>query len=218
MNSVELNDEKDKVDKKRELISKDLNELLKLLIIFIVIAGIFGYIGYLYSSENNQDIAHGIIFFSLYPLLIGFIKILNIDNTITYIISTIAYFYFILFIPTIVGAIVLLIIVAMFVAMFIHIETKDRTKEIEKIYNSNKNKNSTNNFPLKAEEILKRIEKNTNNNATQYKTSSFDIEEDKIYECEMCFKKITYEEYELYDGMCEECFFYVHTDEHGNFN
>lgn len=215
---MELNNEKDKIDKKRELISRDLNELLKLLIIFMVIAGIFGYIGYLYSSENNQDIAHGIIFFSLYPLLIGIIKILNIDNTITYIISTIAYFYCTTFIPTIVGAIILLIIVAIFVSIFIYIETKDRTKEIDKIYNSSRNKNSINNLSLKAEDILKRIEKNTDNNVIENTTSSFDSEEDEIYECEMCFKQITYEEYELYDGMCEECFLDVHTDEHGHFN
>lgn len=61
---MELNNkkEKSKVDIKNELISKDLNELLKLLIIFVIVAGIFGYIGYVYSLNNNGNIAHDIIF------------------------------------------------------------------------------------------------------------------------------------------------------------
>ncbi len=103
---MELNSkkEKSKVDIKNELISKDLNELLKLLIILVVVVGIFGYIGYVYSSNNNENIAHDIIFFSLYPLVLGLIKVLNYDNTFTYIICTIAYFYCVYFLPTIVGA------------------------------------------------------------------------------------------------------------------
>ena len=34
----------------------------------------------------------------------------------------------------------------------------------------------------------------------------------------MCFKKISEEEYELYDCMCEECFMDAHTDKYGNFH
>ena len=37
-------------------------------------------------------------------------------------------------------------------------------------------------------------------------------------ECERCFKKISFEEYELNDFMCEDCYQDVHTDKHGNFH
>ena len=43
-------------------------------------------------------------------------------------------------------------------------------------------------------------------------------DEDEKFECEMCFKKISREEYELYDFMCEECFMIAHTDKYGNFH
>jgi len=31
-------------------------------------------------------------------------------------------------------------------------------------------------------------------------------EEQKVYRCERCGRGITKEEYETYDGMCEECY------------
>ena len=36
--------------------------------------------------------------------------------------------------------------------------------------------------------------------------------------CERCFKKISLEEYELNDFMCEDCYQEVHTDKNGNFH
>ena len=41
------------------------------------------------------------------------------------------------------------------------------------------------------------------NNFTTYDYS--DLEEE--YYCEICLKRITEEDYELYDCMCEDCFF-----------
>lgn len=41
------------------------------------------------------------------------------------------------------------------------------------------------------------------NNNTNFNYDNFFKEK---YHCEMCFKKITDEEYENFDGMCEECF------------
>jgi len=32
------------------------------------------------------------------------------------------------------------------------------------------------------------------------------MDEEKVYECMRCGRKITKEEYEAYSGMCEECY------------
>lgn len=42
--------------------------------------------------------------------------------------------------------------------------------------------------------------------------------ENEEFECEICFKKISKEEYELNDGLCEDCFFDIHTDLDGKFH
>ena len=34
---------------------------------------------------------------------------------------------------------------------------------------------------------------------------SCDLNEDQIYKCERCHRAISKEEYETYDGICEEC-------------
>lgn len=49
-------------DINKELISKDLTELIKPLLTFVILAILFGYAGYKYSIDNGQDIRHGIIF------------------------------------------------------------------------------------------------------------------------------------------------------------
>ena len=60
---------KSDLDRKKELISKDLDELLKPLLAFVILAGLFGYAGYIYCVDNNHDIRHGIIFGSIFPLV-----------------------------------------------------------------------------------------------------------------------------------------------------
>ena len=64
-NSEKVNNQ---VDIKKELISKELTELIKSLLAFIILAVLFGYAGYTYSIDNNLDIKHGIVFGSLFPL------------------------------------------------------------------------------------------------------------------------------------------------------
>ena len=61
---------------------------------------------------------------------------------------------------------------------------------------------------------LGNIEKEINSDETYIEES----EDEEEYECERCFKKISYEEWETYDMMCEECFMDVHLDEHGNYH
>ena len=213
---------KNKVDIKKELISKELTELIKSLLAFIFLTVLFGYAGYTYSIDNNQDIKHGIVFGSLFPLGIALIKTLDIGNAFIYIVYTIAYICLIDYVPTFVGFIILFTIIAIFIFCFIRIEKKDRTEEISKISNLNNNVNYTkqNTKITRPKEIIKEdyipiIDEEIENDGEK----DFLDEDEKLdCECERCFKKISFEEYELNDFMCEDCYQDVHTDKHGNFH
>lgn len=213
---------KNKVDIKKELISKELTELIKSLLAFIFLTVLFGYAGYTYSIDNNQDIKHGIVFGSLFPLGIALIKTLDIGNAFIYIVYTIAYICLIDYVPTFVGFIILFTIIAIFIFCFIRIEKKDRTEEISKISNLNNNVNYTkpNTKITRQKEIIKEdyipiIDEKIENDGEK----DFLDEDEKLdCECERCFKKISFEEYELNDFMCEDCYQDVHTDKHGNFH
>lgn len=213
---------KNKVDIKKELISKELTELIKSLLAFIFLTVLFGYAGYTYSIDNNQDIKHGIVFGSLFPLGIALIKTLDIGNAFIYIVYTIAYICLIDYVPIFVGFIILFTIIAIFIFCFIRIEKKDRTEEISKISNLNNNVNYTkpNTKITRQKEIIKEdyipiIDEEIENDGEK----DFLDEDEKLdCECERCFKKISFEEYELNDFMCEDCYQDVHTDKHGNFH
>lgn len=100
----------------------------------------------------------------------------------------------------------------LFVGIFIHIEFKDRTKEVEKIHEDNS-------IIVAKPTEPKNIKNLENIDFLEEKLEANDDEEDEEkYECEVCFKEIFYDEYELYDGMCEDCFANVHTDENGNYH
>lgn len=66
-----------------------------------------------------------------------------------------------------------------------------------------------------AEEILEEVNKieKKYNNISSY--SNYDFNTEYEYECERCFKRISEEDYDLYDGMCEECFDETHYDFNG---
>ena len=199
---------------KRNLISKDLDELIKPLVAFIVLIGLFGYAGYTYSICNNLDIKHGIIFGSLFPLGIALIKYLNYDTILAYIIYTIAYICLVQNLPTFIGIIILSIIILTFIAAFIHIEKKDRTGQIEQVYKSTEINNN---------KVINKNNKIVQNNKLEDTLIDDEIDneisaENEVYECERCFKRISYEEYELNDFMCEDCYQDVHTDKNGNFH
>lgn len=223
-NNKDIEKEKNLIKIKRKLISKELDELLKPLLAFIVLTCLFGYAGYTYSIDNNLDIKHGIIFGSLFPLGIALIKYINFDSIIAFIVYTIAYICLVQYLPTLVGIIILVIILSIFVAAFIHIEKKDRVEEIERFIKAEEIKNNTNKTikTINAEDIIKSI-----NRKSKKKFEGLELEDvnnedliydDEIYECERCFKKISYEEYELNDCMCEDCYQDVHTDKNGNFH
>ncbi len=217
---MKLENEKEKFDMKKEFISKDLNELFKLLVKFFVMMVLFGYIGYVYSKDNNISISHGIIFGSIFPLGIAILNSNNYNSIFTYIIYTIAYLIIVDYIPTFIGIIVLFTIILVFIGKFIYIEKKDRTEEILEYYNSKKSNNTitTSNNESATKEIIENYStKRPNERLNDYDDERFSNYEEE-YECEICFKKISEEEFELYDCMCEECFMEVHIDEDGHFH
>ena len=211
---------KTKLDIKRNLISKDLTELIKPLFTFVVLAVLFGYGGYKYCIDNNLDIIHGIVFGSLFPLGLALINALDYGNIFTCIVYIIAYICLVDYVPTFIGFIILFIIIAIFIVWFIYIEKKDRTEEISKIYYYSND--MTTPVKIKTTEEIGEKYIPVINDELDYDIEKdiFDEDEDEQleYECERCFKKISFEEYETNDFMCEDCYQEVHTDEHGNFH
>lgn len=180
-----------------ELKNKELTDLIIKIIYFLIPSVIFGYIGYSFCIDNNYDIQKGIVFGSLFPVGLALLKELTSGRTFTYIGYTIIYLILIDYLHAFVGIILLIIIILMFIAFFISIIKKDRTEEVNKIYKT---------------EYCKPIKKINNKNLNQYISKKSNFEETKYnqiqeeYECERCFKRISEEEYDLHDGMCEECF------------
>ncbi len=217
--------EKSKLELKRKLISNDLSKLLGALIFILLVAGVSGYVGYIYSKDNNLSISHGIIFGALFPLGVGLLEQFDCNNFFCFILYTIIYITIVSFIPTFVGVIILLLIIGIFIIDLISIEREDRTEKINSIISKNNiDSNKNYNYNINESEVcdksgaditpseLKIIDEATDDRENRY----INLEEE--YECEMCFKKISEEEYELYDGMCEECFMDVHIDNDGNYH
>ena len=210
---------KTKEDIKKDLISKDLNELIKPLFMFVLLSVLFGYLGYRYCIDNNLDIIHGIVFGSLFPLIPALIIAFDYGSFFIYIVYTIAYISLIGYVPTLIGFIILFIIIAIFIICFIHIEKKDRTEEISKIYYYSNNMTT----PVKTKTTEETGEKyipviDDEEPEEDIEKDIFEEEEELEYECERCFKKISFEEWDEYDMMCEDCFTDVHTDDKGNYH
>ncbi len=214
--------DKEKLNIKKELILDDLSKLLALLVVFLLVAGLCGYAGYAYSKDNNLNIDHGIIFGILFPLGVGLLELLNINNFFSFILYTIVYLSIVSSLPTFVGVIILFLIIAISIMDAIYIIKKDRTEEIERNYKKNTHSNTKSVIDVPNNRY-------SSNHTTESLIDNIDIDdidntendyfkEDDEFECEMCFKKISQEEYELYDCMCEECFMDVHIDNDGNFH
>ena len=199
--------EKSKFEIKRELISKDLSKLLGALIVILLITGICGYAGYIYSKDNNLSISHGIIFGILFPLGIGLLELFNCNNFFCFVLYTLAYIAIASFMPTFVGGILLFLMIGIVIIDFIDIERKDRSEEINQIIEDTNYK----------ENLIEKDPISVDTDETIENIENKDIYGEE-FECEMCFKKISEEEYELYDGMCEDCFMDVHIDNDGNYH
>lgn len=187
---------------KDDLISKELTELLVGLISFFILSGICGYIGYSFCLDNNYDVPKGIVFGVLFPMGIALLKETNFGSKFTYVLYTIIYFVLLDYIPTYIGIILLFIIILLFVAVFVSVLKKDKSEEVDRIYRQE----HCNKIKLSENYKLPKV---------QDENRDFNFLEEQYY-CERCFKRISQEEYELYDDMCEECFEETHYDFHGN--
>ena len=192
------------------IMNKNLKTVLKFIgVVFLL--GLFGYIGYIYSKDNNKAPFNGIIFGMITPLVIGGINWLisefnfsNIGQFIGVALSFALWIYIIEIIPNWIGIIVLIAIIVLIV--FGLIEELEENKEKSNI---KKNTNETvfiNNRLINHEQLEFEVANDEDEN---------DAEEE--FYCERCFKKISEEEYEANDCMCEDCFSDTHMDEFGNF-
>lgn len=198
------NKETAKIKKKisNELKSRELTQIIIGLLCFFVLSGIFGYIGYSFCLDNNYDIQRGIVFGILFPMGIAILKETNFENKFIYVAYTLIYFFLLDYIPTYIGIVLLFIIILLFVAVFVYVLRKDRSEEVDRIYRQEH-----------CNEV--KISENYKQLNDQDEDIDFNFLEE-VYYCERCFKRISQEEYELYDDMCEECFEETHYDFDGN--
>lgn len=213
-----------------ELKSKELTGIIIGLICFFILSGIFGYIGYSFCADNNYDVKKGLVFGILFPIGLSILKVLDIGNIFTYIVYTIIYIIVIDYIPTFVGIIALFICILAFIASFVFVLKKDRTDEVNGIYKRKfskpvqkiKNASSKQYIPKELDYIESKYEYDDKYEyEKEYEDDDkyeYEKEYEDKYECERCFEVISEEEYELHDGLCEECFIEVHTDHKGHFH
>ena len=108
------------------------------------------------------------------------------------------------------------------IGKIIEANDSNNTNETKKDYNSS-NATTDNISDIVVKEIINTLGKDTKSTD---KVDDLDEEDDIFgdneenlkFECEVCFKKISEEEYELYDGMCEDCFYDAHLDDEGKFH
>ena len=127
------NEEEIKQQIKKDLINKDLNDILKGIISFIMLSIIFGYIGYKFCIANNYDVQRGIVFSILFAIGLSFLKAIN-RGKIAYIIYVILYLITFSYIPTLIGIVLIFILILLFIAAFVVAVKRDRTEEIETLY------------------------------------------------------------------------------------
>lgn len=192
----------DKKKIKKELKDKELGDIILGLIYFIVASGIFGYIGYIFCKGNQLDAQRGMVFWALYPIGLALLNAMNVEGKFCYIVYTIGYIIIVQYIPVFAGIIILFLIILIFLTSFIVILKRDRTAEVDKIYKERQDKSIIyTTYTAKSYYMPQTVWKEERT-----------FEETEKYECERCFKEITEEEYDLYDGMCEECFDESHFD------
>ena len=214
MENNEKNKVKSELEIKKELISKDLTVLLKSLITFLLLAIIFGFIGYKYSIDNSENVLNGIIYGSLFPFGLILVNERYYGSLLSFIIYSIIYIGVASIIPVFVGITILFFIISIYIMKFIEIETKDRTREIGEIKTNIKMEQERKRLNLdKKEKNISSVPNISINNKDIKKDNKKDTEKDiyndifkEEFECEICFKKISEEEYEAFDGMCEDCF------------
>ena len=184
---------------KSNKLKNNINENVKLekiyniigqLIICILLGILFGYAGYVFCKDNNYNLTKGITFGFLFPFILLKINDKYDFGFIIFVIFLVAWIALCSYIPTFVG------IVAIFLIII---------KYVLDIINLLKNKQNT---ITESHEQKNKLEYMDNNSFSSYyddTNSDMNILEGSFY-CERCFKKISEEEYEMNDCMCEDCY------------
>lgn len=189
--------------KKKEISAQELVRNIREILTYILMIAIYVLIWYFVYKVANDDIT---FWGTIICFAIGWAIMSWYENE-NYILFPMNKFYKFL------GAIVVIpLLVGTGVNMLIDYVLKEDEQQIE---TKTDKKVQQTTRPRTADEILKEVNviENKYNNTPSYNSYGFNTEE---YECERCFKKISEEEFELYDGMCEECFDETHYDFNGN--
>ena len=184
----------------------------------LICLGIIGaVIGYLYFRDNQYNPILGILLGiacpwgyiaidylskALYTVLEDLYKLVTL---ITFGIYAIAWFVLKIVMSAYVGLAVAPILATYYVIKIKKAWKEDYTEEARSRYFFE--------YPDESKRIIKELENYQPQTTNQVSTSGV---EDAYY-CEMCFKKISQQEYELHECLCEDCYMDMHTDENGNF-
>lgn len=190
--------------KKQKMPVQELVKSIRTILTYILMISIYVVVWYVIYKNANDDIT---FWGTIICFAIGWAIMSWYENE-NYILFPMNKFY--KFLGAIVG---IPLLVGVGVNMLIDYLLKENEPQKE-AKTDNKVKQTTR--PRTANEILeevKEIEKKYNNTSSY---SNYDFSPDEEYECERCFKKISQEEFDLYDGMCEECFDETHYDFNGN--
>lgn len=156
---MDSNEKEEKEKIRRNLINKDLKDLIIVLIISIFLGVVFGAIGYYINKDtgNVYEIQKGIIFGAVYPLIMSIVLAFS-SSKILDVIITCFYIYLATIIPNYVGIIILFIFIFLMILADIYFLKKDRTKQVNNIYENQKQKIAREqmNVKLKKEKISKK--------------------------------------------------------------
>lgn len=208
-------DEEELKKLKEKIRDENLKEIYIKIIKILICSSIGAIIGYSYCKYSNYNYIFGILLGIACPwgyILVDYISkmlysfledLYKLVSLITFGIYAIAWFLLKIVISAYVGLVTAPILVIYFMVKIKRIWKEDYTEEAKTRYNIEHPQYN-----------IKYDLKNYKNNKDKEVNYNYPEEE---YYCEMCFKKISKEEYELHECLCEDCYMNIHTDENGNF-
>lgn len=176
--------------------NKELKSAIGIFVISILLGAFSAYVGYLFCRDNEYNAIKGVIFGFLIPFVYGVLYQLlekiryQKSNGFLCFLLMLLYLYLCTYIPIWIG-IILMAIVIYLVILQIRIAFREAAIEKTPVRVEDQKKD----YPQEAVKLWKDEEQNTENE---------DLEEE--FYCERCFEKISQEEYEGNDGMCESCY------------
>ena len=188
----------------RKLRENEIETIFSKLIELLILSIIGGFVGFSFCKYNQYNIAFGIVLGIACPwgyVWVNYVSKRFYDffedlyiliSIVTFGLYAILWFLVKIFISAFVGIIAMPILIVYYIYnIILALKKKNNTK-----YNDINLSNKNSSINMKKIKLKK---------------------DDEKYYCERCFKEISYEECELYDNMCEECFMDSHIDDDGNY-